>query len=346
MITTKLVKGFFALVFIFGVQSQGADSCAETVTARSGDTCASIAELAGISVTDFLQSNPLVTSCSTLIEGVIYCKSGTASSSPVSISTDGACGGSVTCAGSQFGRCCSTHGYCGSSVDYCGEGCQLGLGECDDGSSPPEAPASDPAIVVATSTKIISATEIVQATVVITRTVRVTDTLTARASTRILTLTSVFPSTAIVTSTTVVRATSVRRSTRASTTLVTATVASTRRGRPQPTTTSKAQNTPPKPSPKPSPILPKTPDNCLQYDKIRDKDNCRSIANRNGLALSDLYDLPFPHISMPLKLDLLTLPLLEQLQAEPSNKQQDVITGLAILFTRFVVRSPGRDMSY
>jgi len=344
MITTNLVKGLFAVVFLVGVQSQGADSCAETVTARPGDTCASIAELAGISVTDFLQSNPLVTTCSTLIEGAIYCKSGTASSSLVSISTDGACGGSVTCAGSQFGRCCSVHGYCGSLVDYCGEGCQLGLGECDDGSSPPEAPALDPAIVVATSTKIISATEIVQATVVITRTV--TDTLTARASTRILTLTSVFPSTAIITSTTVVRATSVRRSTRTSTTLVTATVASTRRGRPRPTTTTKAQNPLPKPSPKPSPILPKTPDNCLQYDKIRYKDNCRSIANRNGLALSDLYELPFLHSSMPLKLDLLTLPLPKQLQAQPSNKQQDFITRLVILFTRFAVRSPRRDMSH
>jgi len=284
MIPARLLKGLAALALVAGTHSQGTDSCVEMITARSGETCASIAELAGISVSDFLRSNPSVTSCATLVGGGVYCKSGISSSSPVSVSTDGTCGGSVTCAGSRFGRCCSAHGYCGSSADHCGEGCQLGLGECGDGSG----------TVVATSTKIVSATEVVQATVVITRTVSVTNTLTARASTRILTLTSVFPSTAIITSTTVVRATSIRRSTQTSTTLVTATVASTRRGRPRPsTTTTKAQTPAPKPSPtpKPSPLLPKTPETCAKYDIIRDRDNCRSVADRNGISLNDFYKL-------------------------------------------------------
>ncbi|KAK0639608.1 hypothetical protein B0T16DRAFT_440080 [Cercophora newfieldiana] len=270
-----LLKGLAALALAIGVQSQGPNSCVETITARSGETCASIAELAGISVTDFLRSNPSVTSCAALVGGGVYCKSGTSSVPPVSVSTDGTCGGSVTCVGSRFGRCCSTHGYCGSSADHCGEGCQLGFGECGDGNGvPPEAPTSDPATVIATSTRVISATSIVQATVVITRTVRVsvTDTLTARASTRVLTLTSVFPSTAIVTSTTVIKATSIRR-------------------RPRPTTTTKTQTPTPKPSAKPSPILPKTPNTCAKYDKIRDKDNCRSVASRNGISLNDFYKL-------------------------------------------------------
>ncbi|KAK0751753.1 hypothetical protein B0T18DRAFT_318276 [Schizothecium vesticola] len=302
MITATLAQGLFALVFVFKVQSQGTDSCAETVTARSGDTCASIAELADISVTDFIQSNPFVTSCSELTGGSIYCISGIASSSPGFISTDGTCEGSVSCAGSEFGRCCSAYGFCGSSVDHCGEGCQPSLGECGGDGSTPEPPASsDLSMVVATSTKIISSTAIVQATVVITRTI--TDTLTARASTRIFTLTSVFPSTVILTSTTVVRATSSVRRSRSrsgsgrrtsSATLATPTVVvSTLRPRPTTTTTTTAQKPPPsaKPTPKPSPILPQTPETCGKYDKIGRRDDCRSIANRNDISLNELYKL-------------------------------------------------------
>ncbi|KAK0633898.1 hypothetical protein B0T14DRAFT_561438 [Immersiella caudata] len=210
MLSTRLLPGLVALAISVGVQTQGTSSCVETVTARTGDTCASLAELVSISVTDFLRSNPSVTSCSALIGGAVYCKTGVASgpptipaslppasgsngdstSEPLSVSTDGVCGGTVTCEGSQFGRCCSAHGYCGSTSDYCSDGCQDGLGECGDGDEPPETVIVPISTEVAISTKVISATRTVQATVVVTNTVLVTDTLTARASTRILTLTS------------------------------------------------------------------------------------------------------------------------------------------------------------
>ncbi|RDW70073.1 hypothetical protein BP5796_08470 [Coleophoma crateriformis] len=45
-------------------------------------------------------------------------------------STDGTCGGSVTCLGSSFGNCCSLNGYCGSDVAHCGNGCQAAAGNC------------------------------------------------------------------------------------------------------------------------------------------------------------------------------------------------------------------------
>ena len=49
---------------------------------------------------------------------------------PLTVSADGVCGGSVTCAGSTFGQCCSQYGYCGVSSDYCGQGCNPAFGTC------------------------------------------------------------------------------------------------------------------------------------------------------------------------------------------------------------------------
>ncbi|KAI0123660.1 muramidase [Xylariales sp. AK1849] len=48
------------------------------------------------------------------------------------VSPDGTCGGTdaYTCAGSQFGTCCSSSGYCGSTSDYCDTGCQDSFGTC------------------------------------------------------------------------------------------------------------------------------------------------------------------------------------------------------------------------
>ncbi|ORY17984.1 hypothetical protein BCR34DRAFT_621631 [Clohesyomyces aquaticus] len=51
------------------------------------------------------------------------------------VSTDGSCGGTITCQGSTFGNCCSQYGYCGSTAAYCGTGCQPGFGTCT-GSTP------------------------------------------------------------------------------------------------------------------------------------------------------------------------------------------------------------------
>ncbi len=48
-------------------------------------------------------------------------------------STDGTCGGTVSCLYSGFGDCCSQYGFCGSSAAHCGTGCQGTLGRCDGG---------------------------------------------------------------------------------------------------------------------------------------------------------------------------------------------------------------------
>ncbi|KAL2148265.1 hypothetical protein VTH82DRAFT_2413 [Thermothelomyces myriococcoides] len=48
-------------------------------------------------------------------------------------STDGRCGGTQNCLGSEFGRCCSQFGWCGEGDTYCGyiAGCQPDFGYCD-----------------------------------------------------------------------------------------------------------------------------------------------------------------------------------------------------------------------
>jgi len=48
----------------------------------------------------------------------------------MSTSTDGSCGGTVSCQGFAYGDCCNAAGYCGGSSDYCGSGCQSAFGRC------------------------------------------------------------------------------------------------------------------------------------------------------------------------------------------------------------------------
>ncbi|KAK3322389.1 glycoside hydrolase/deacetylase [Apodospora peruviana] len=50
------------------------------------------------------------------------------------VTKDGTCGNGVTCAGSRYGSCCSTHNFCGVGDDYCkvANGCQAAFGTCDD----------------------------------------------------------------------------------------------------------------------------------------------------------------------------------------------------------------------
>ncbi|KAH9433433.1 hypothetical protein MCOR02_005480 [Pyricularia oryzae] len=62
------------------------------------------------------------------------CKTTTANPPPSpgpKVSQDATCGNGVTCQGSKWGNCCSSHGWCGSSKDYCGAGCQSLFGTCD-----------------------------------------------------------------------------------------------------------------------------------------------------------------------------------------------------------------------
>ncbi|KAK0611794.1 hypothetical protein B0T14DRAFT_335580 [Immersiella caudata] len=138
----------------------GQAACSTFVAAQTGDTCLSLASLAGISVTQFLRNNPQVTSCDKLNVGDNYCvevpkststpkqaSPATTSGSPgnggVRITTDGHCGDGWTCVGSAFGQCCSEHGWCGDSEEHCGPKCQRPFGNCaGSGSSSSVAPPS------------------------------------------------------------------------------------------------------------------------------------------------------------------------------------------------------------
>ncbi|TLS31129.1 hypothetical protein PpBr36_02195 [Pyricularia pennisetigena] len=58
------------------------------------------------------------------------------SSSPASggsVSQDGTCGGAggKTCAGSAFGKCCSSSGWCGDTAAHCDAGCNAAFGTCN-----------------------------------------------------------------------------------------------------------------------------------------------------------------------------------------------------------------------
>ncbi len=83
------------------------NACSKFVTAKSGDTCASIAISAGVGVADFLRDNPSVSSCDSLIAGSTYC----VDPSTLQVSPEGQCGGNFTCLGSKYGQCCSEHGW-------------------------------------------------------------------------------------------------------------------------------------------------------------------------------------------------------------------------------------------
>ncbi|KAK3307210.1 carbohydrate-binding module family 18 protein [Chaetomium strumarium] len=172
--------------------------CTRSVIAKQGDTCATLAAQAGITVTQFLRSNPAVTSCSQLVAGASYCVEGTNDSAPTpsstgsapptstspSVSTDGTCGDGVTCAGSRFGNCCSAHGFCGSTDDYCGDGCQPGFGTCGSGGGITSPPASTTVTVTVTSITAITRTSLVYQTSTITNVVTRTQTAATTTVTR------------------------------------------------------------------------------------------------------------------------------------------------------------------
>ncbi|KAI6402251.1 hypothetical protein MCOR08_010125 [Pyricularia oryzae] len=50
--------------------------------------------------------------------------------SKLKASTDGRCGGDVTCSDTHWGSCCSRYGWCGSTADHCNAGCQSQFGQC------------------------------------------------------------------------------------------------------------------------------------------------------------------------------------------------------------------------
>lgn len=146
------------LLLLFGTACLAADPCTVIITARTGDTCATISSLAGITVSQFLRANPSVSSCAALAAGTRYCVDpgfntapspsstsarpaatsgggGGGSGAGLEVSTNGQCGGLLTCLTSPYGDCCSEHGWCGGTSDHCSPpGCQAAYGRCD---SPP-----------------------------------------------------------------------------------------------------------------------------------------------------------------------------------------------------------------
>ncbi|AEO66281.1 carbohydrate-binding module family 18 protein [Thermothielavioides terrestris NRRL 8126] len=287
------------LLLALGFSQQVAAACTRTITARPGDTCASLAAEAGITVTDFLRSNPSVTSCSQLVAGGTYCVQGTADSAPtpsstssssspassptgLGVSTDGSCGNGITCAGSSFGPCCSPHGYCGSTDDYCGTGCQPEFGSCGSGVG-----ATTPAVTVTVTVTDTTITAVTRTSLVYqtsTLTDIITRTKTTTAATATVTLTTIKTST----STRTVDLTSFSINT--ITSIVTSTRVVTSNGCGTPTTPITTTTTQVQPG-NPSPTLPGTPRNCKDFDLIQRGDTCRSIAIRNGLSLLEFYSL-------------------------------------------------------
>ncbi|KAL2019872.1 hypothetical protein VTK56DRAFT_9134 [Thermocarpiscus australiensis] len=80
MVAPQLVRSL--LLCALGFSYQAAAVCTRSITAKEGDTCASVASAAGIAVTQFLRSNPFVTSCSQVVAGGSYCIEGTADTQP------------------------------------------------------------------------------------------------------------------------------------------------------------------------------------------------------------------------------------------------------------------------
>ncbi|KAK4149754.1 carbohydrate-binding module family 18 protein [Chaetomidium leptoderma] len=313
MVASLLTKSF--LLLALGFSHQAAAACTRSVTAKQGDTCASLSSQAGITVTEFLRSNPSVTSCSQLTAGGSYCVAGTAdggssssarppvSSTPsdLQVSVDGTCGQGVTCEGSRFGNCCSAHGYCGGTSDYCGDGCQSGFGTCGAGSGETsQGPPAGSVTVTVTSITDITRTSVVTvtqtqtrtaATATVTQTVRttatvpVTETSTIKLTSIVTSIvTSLRTSTTIrtvnVTSLSIDTITSIVTSTRLVTSVACDTTPTRTTGRP--TTTTEVTG---------RPTLPGTPSYCKNYDQIQDDDTCRSIADRNRLSLLNFYQL-------------------------------------------------------
>ncbi|KAL2255308.1 hypothetical protein VTK26DRAFT_3646 [Humicola hyalothermophila] len=259
--------------------------CTLYITAGQGDTCATLAAAVGITVSDFLRSNPSVKSCSQLVVGANYCVVGVADGPAVS--ADGTCGQGVTCSGSRFGTCCSAHGFCGSTSDYCGDGCQPEFGACGAGAGPSSPGASVTVTVTATST--VTTTTTAGATATTTRTV-----VTTRTSTVPVTVTSTARTTSTVRLTSISFSTRTVTATSLTTGTITSVVTSTRVVQSGACSTVRPPTVTAPPGLPGNPLLPGTPTNCLHYASIRAGDSCRDLADRAELTLLAFYQLnPF-----------------------------------------------------
>ncbi|OIW22838.1 hypothetical protein CONLIGDRAFT_687248 [Coniochaeta ligniaria NRRL 30616] len=193
-----------------------AATCTRVVTAKAGDTCAILSGANALTVTQFIQLNPGISTCS-LLPGATYCVSDDPAAVPTTPRTtavpvpttsrpagpigtlvpspdgsDGICGGEYTCLGSVYGDCCSANGYCGNTTEYCGEDCNSVFGRCGGGVPADEpgtgtAPTVTVTVIGGLPTCPAAATRTVTATITINHTVTtkpqtVTQTVTTTAS--------------------------------------------------------------------------------------------------------------------------------------------------------------------
>ncbi|KAB5585176.1 hypothetical protein GE09DRAFT_18014 [Coniochaeta sp. 2T2.1] len=257
MMQSRVPGLLFAASLCLG--SAFAATCTLTVVAKAGDTCASLSTANALTVAQFIQLNPSISTCS-LSPGTTYCVSDnpaatpprtTAAPAPTTSApaagptwtlvpspdgSDGICGGEYTCLGSVYGDCCSENGYCGNTTEYCGAGCNSVFGRCGGGLPVDDPGAGTPTTVTVTviggpSTCAAAPTRTVTATITVNQTV-----------TRLQTVTQ------------------------------TATV----------TTTAAAPS-------KPSPILEGTTSRCKTYYQWKNTDRCESVARAVGVSLAQLY---------------------------------------------------------
>lgn len=306
MVTSPSRRLIAAVLCIFACAGTGLGSrisprtCSGTIKAKDGDTCASIAQDTGISVSQFLLANPTITSCEGLIAGQEYCISDDEPGSPTTtsppssgleISLDGSCGDGVTCLGSEYGDCCSEHSFCGSTGDYCLAGCQAEFGKCGSSGGGETTPPAETATATATvtSTAVVTATTWTTATSTSTEMVVETTTSTAvadvtstvittstREVTRLVVETTTSTSIVIATSTVVTTATSIiigdgsatATVTVVSTSVVAGTCSLTRPDTPITSTRPPVTTTQP-PMGAPSPTLPETDGDCKLSNSCR-----------------------------------------------------------------------------
>ncbi|PLB55789.1 hypothetical protein P170DRAFT_347218 [Aspergillus steynii IBT 23096] len=99
----------------YPTQSGTTESCGKYYQIASGDNCATVNLRFGLNITELPSLNTyLDRTCSNLWIGYDIC---VAPVSTPTASSDGSCGVGVTCAGSEFGSCCSSAGKC---TDDCG----------------------------------------------------------------------------------------------------------------------------------------------------------------------------------------------------------------------------------